>query len=440
MKVLLIAYHFPPANTVGVQRTLRFSRSLTEQGCQVHVLTVEPEYYPARAEESWQAIPARVTVHRTRAWQPLLTAHRVVRSVVRPSLWQRLRRLRAWGRFLFTAPDPQVGWWPFACLVGLGLICRTGMDVLYTTSPPHSAHLIGWTLQRLTGRPWVADFRDAWTTNPLWRARDSSPLRQRWERKLEHAVLRAANRVITNTETLKETFLCLYPNLPPDKLVPLMNGFDRADFAVPLPPKDEDRFTLVYAGTINLSPDPAYPPVYRLDPFLGALGELTVARPELQRRLRVVLLGPLAQGGEAELAALVENCGVAALVEYRGQTSHAEAVRHLLRADALLLVHYDGPGGEAWVPAKTFEYLATGKPILALLPPRGDLYRLLRDQPQVFLASNQPTAIRPALERLLQQADRLPLCCDRRLGYWERKRQGEQFYRILVEVCSRESA
>ncbi|KPL02135.1 MAG: hypothetical protein AMJ73_09210, partial [candidate division Zixibacteria bacterium SM1_73] len=166
-KVLLITYYFPPMGMGGVQRTSKFAKYLPGFGWTPFVLTVKDVHYWAEDPSLLEELPPEVKVIRTGSFDPLRISFKLKslfkkrkqrNKYVKESTAQR-SKLSSWLFF----PDSKIGWVPFALLSGLNLIRKERIDLIFTTSPPPSLHLVGYLLKLLTGKPWVVDFRDPWT-------------------------------------------------------------------------------------------------------------------------------------------------------------------------------------------------------------------------------------------------------------------------------------
>jgi glycosyltransferase involved in cell wall biosynthesis len=371
----MISYHFPPCASIGMQRTLRFARHLPLFGWRSVVLTVRPhDYIGEPIEQDWQhRMPLATTIHRARVLRPLEAALKI------RSLWQRLgyRRTAAsppqlrtppqeaatatpswvqrWIDPWFTTPDAQIGWLPFALLRGLWALWTERGDMLYSSGPPYTAHLIGLGLKWLTGRPWVVDFRDPWSRRPWDTDTMRQGLRYRIQVWLEQLVVHHADTVVSNTERMGQDFRSRYSALPADKFIVITNGYDIENFSSAtsddIPPSDV--FTLTHAGALYGRRDPR--PLIQAIAWLRDRGLITPGTFRLQ------LVGKLAAPWHVEsmLAAL----NLAEYVALVPPVPHAESIKYLQRSHVLLLLQPDAP---LQVPGKLFEYVYLQKPILAL--------------------------------------------------------------------------
>src|SRR5947209_6870467 len=215
-RVLVLAYFFPPLGGAGVQRTLKFVRYLDPLGWDATVVTTRSRDYPAHDQSLLQEVPASARVVRTAAvplgrWLGILL-HRL-----------HLRRVRAW----VTWPDGGLGWAPFALLASLRAVRRDRPDVLYSTSTPYAGHLVALLVARITGLPWVADFRDEWAANV--HLADQPRALAALTVRAESAVTGRARRVVVAADYFR---LAGLPAGDPRR-TEIVNGVDEADLPDP---------------------------------------------------------------------------------------------------------------------------------------------------------------------------------------------------------------
>jgi glycosyltransferase involved in cell wall biosynthesis len=251
---------------------------------------------------------------------------------------------------------------PFA----LAAARRQDYDVAYSSSGPFTSHLVGLLLKRITRRPWVAELRDGWYRWNRAIFPDYPAWRDALERRLEAAVIRTADRVILVTERMADAFHCQYSNLPNAHFGVVSNGFDPVQLQVQSTIEPHTTWDVLHAGALYYGRS--------LTAFLQAVRQLNRADPKFARDFRLTLLGTLDAAARRELDA----SRLGASVQVLGQTDHASAIRSMRSADALLLVANTTPGAEATVPGKLFEYLAVGRPIIAIAPPESSTADVLR--------------------------------------------------------------
>jgi glycosyltransferase involved in cell wall biosynthesis len=373
--VLLISYHFPPCTSIGMQRTLRFARHLPLFGWRPVILTVrEHDFIGDPVEKDWQhRVPTAVPVCRARVLRPLETALRL------RGLWQRVRMQSAsmppaqhstlpdgagsapqswvqrWVDPWFTTPDAHIGWLPFAVWRGLRVLWAEHIDMLYSSGPPYTSHLIGLGLKWLTRRSWVVDFRDPWSRRPWDTDTVRQGVRYRIQVWLERLVVCHADAVISNTERMGQDFRERYAWLPAEKFLVITNGYDVENFH-DLPSTDGppcDVFTLTHAGALYGRRDPR--PLIQAIALLRDRGIITPGTFRLQ------LVGKLAAAWQ--VASLLASLNLTEYVALIPPVPHAESLTYLRRSHVLILLQPDAP---LQVPGKLFEYIYLQKPILAL--------------------------------------------------------------------------
>ncbi len=351
--VLIVAFNYPPnSGSSGVQRTLKFSRYLPDCGWAPVVLTAHPRAYEETDERSLADVPAAVPV--TRAFALDARRHLAVAGA----------SLRA-----LALPDRWSTWWLGAVPAGLRLIRKHRPAAIWSTYPIATAHLIALTLHRLTGIPWVADFRDPMIDGPY----PSDPTTRRIHHRVEkNAASRAACLVFT-TPSARMAYLDRHPTVTRSRCIVIPNGYDEADFEG-IPDSGASRgvipgrpLRIVHAGFVyQQDRDPR--------PLFRALSRLRKNGHVDAQTLRIDFLDP---GSVEYFGEIVHALDIADIVSLSPAVSHHEALRECAAADALLLLQ--GASCDHQIPAKTYEYLRLHRPILALTGPSGDTATLVRE-------------------------------------------------------------
>ncbi len=300
--------------------------------------------------------------------------------------------LKSWFYTLFFLPDEFVGWLPFAVWRAKRLIRERKMDIIYSSAPPNSTHLIAMLLKKLTGVPWVADFRDLWDQYP----HSYNPFGLRWkkalDRFLERRVVQTADHVIVISETMKQPLLATTPELNPEKCTVITNGFDPEDFncAGGAPErKGENVCQIIHSGTLF--------PWRKTDALLAALRNLDARMPGVAAKVRLQFMGIVHDGLHREIA----KYGLENRVEILPHESYAGMVSRLRAADYALLIVGDLPHNANALALKLFDYIGAGKPILALAP-EGEARRLILKHRIGFVApDHDPEEITAMLQRAL---------------------------------------
>ncbi len=371
--VLILAYYFPPSGGPGVQRVLNYVKYLPAFGWRPVVITVENGDFPARDETLLAEIPAEVTVIRT----PIVEPYRLYRRLqglppnapVDVEVLSKTGGTESWRSWMirkiretFFIPDARIGWFPFARKAVLSVLRQQHIDVLYTSSPPYTTAVVGLSVKRKTGIPWIAGFRDPWTG--FLSAAQRWWLPRRVEQWLERNVVQGADVVECAWRGIVSDFRAKYPDVPADKFVVIPNGFN-PDVAQPVPYKRNAAFTLTYAGSLYGKRDPM--------PVIAALQTL-VDQGEIEKehfQLRIV-----GRIGE-EVRRKLEQVPVQLLLE--PYVPFRESIRRLQQSEALLLIVDDSPHARDIVPGKLFEYLAVHRPIVAVAPMESEVATILEE-------------------------------------------------------------
>ncbi|MGZ4431483.1 MAG: glycosyltransferase [Gaiellales bacterium] len=390
MRLLLVAFYFPPAGGGGVQRVLKFCKYLPDHGVEVHVLAPDDPKWFVRDEPLLDAIPAATTVHRCRFIGPRASSRADDLHAAHG-----LRRVGVEARHVAAralVPDKVVSWMATAVPAGIRVVRREKIDVIMSSSPPHSVHLVGEAVAAATGRPWVADFRDSWLDNPH-RRYDHLGVRLK-----AHAIVRMARSVATHatamtavTGAIAQELAGLHPSAA-HKTSVIENGADFDDFeGCEYTPGE--RFVIVHAGAFFGERSPRV--------FLLALRSLLDRRPDLRGRVLARFVGEL-RAGDRDWA---RGLGIDEAWEETGFLPFAESVTAQRSADALLLlIPHAGGRGDTVLSGKVYEYLAARRPILAVVPPAGAAANLIRSVSagEVVASDDEPGASR-ALEALVDR-------------------------------------
>jgi glycosyltransferase involved in cell wall biosynthesis len=410
--VLMIAYYFPPMGGAGVQRTLKFVKYLPEYGWQPHVLTVRNK--PSLQDPSLEReILEGVAVTRT----PILR--------LPPRLPWRVRNFIA--RWLLIV-DEQVGWLPYAKPARRKVIEQQGVEAIYSTSAPFSAHLIARDLHQQTRLPWVADFRDPWTGNSL--VNFPTRFHRNLSKRLERSVFTSADRVILNTSGAWRYYTREYPDLAAKKLVIIPNGYDQDDIRITDSVKENDkRFTIVHLGSL-------YPKTRSSEFFLMALDKAIESGRLPKDETRVYFIGNI----DRETQDKVKHLNLGENIELIDYLPHQEALKQIATANVLLLIASYGAGSDLFVPAKLYEYLACGKPILCLADPGECAEIILKARAGVIVPPTNVEKIADQLVSLYQawQNGQLSIEPDRALiQSFERRQLTRQLAGIFDEITGR---
>lgn len=364
-RALVVSYNFPPVGGAGVQRMSKLVKYLPLHGVDPHVLTVENPSVPLRDDSLARELPADLEITRARTLEPGYAAKQAAWSAAadrKPSLKARAVRYASGVVRQLAYPDIQVLWQPAAHAALARVLFRSRRpDVVLISGPPFSQFLLA-PLARSRAAV-VLDYRDEWSVIRNEYEMTKSRLAKVIGDPLEAALLRRAHMITTATEEFRENLLRTFRFLDPGSVVAIPNGFDPDDFPKELEPPPRDRFVVSYVGTVFRLTSPVG--------FLGAIRRLHQTEPELARLLEVRFIGRIVDL-EAGAFEGMEALGVRRL----GYMPHEEAVRALGASHLVLCILDEAPGVERIYPAKIFELMHLGRPVLTLAPD-GALSRLV---------------------------------------------------------------
>ncbi len=396
-RLLLCTYYWPPSGGAGVQRSLKFAKYLPEFAIEPIVITVEENSatYPVIDKSLELEVPKNLRVLKTKSREPFGAYSKISgkKEVPRsgfanegsPGFKEKFMRFVRGNFFL---PDARKGWNKYAIKAAGELIEKDEVDIILTSSPPHSSQLIGLKLKEKYKLPWIADLRDPWTDiyyykqlYPTWLARKIDAL---YERK----VLERADRVIVVSEQMKSLFLQKSNKINPKNIVVIPNGFDPEDFSNSLSEPNSE-FTISYTGTVAES--------YDLKTFAEAC---KLAFIDKDRKFKVRFIG----SSDKILIPVLNQFGLIPYTEIRSSVDHKTSISYLENSDALLLLIPAGKENKGIVTGKLYEYLGSGKPIIGIGPEDGDASIIIEKcEAGKMISFGQVRELRFYLESLYQQ-------------------------------------
>ena len=438
-RVLVLAYFFPPLGGGGCQRTLKLVRYLEPQGWRSTVITTRDQDYWIQDPSLLPEIPADAEVLRvggftagkmlgvlSRAGAPAVQEAQGAR---RPAAFRALRALQQWVFF----PDAYGGWANAAYRAAEDRVRAGGVDAVWTTSSPESAHVAGLRLKTRHGIPWVADFRDPWVGRVTYRPPT------RWHdarhRAMERRVILAADQVTLVSEAMVALYRSRYPEKDPSRFVFLPNGFDSDDWRRAdvergrvLPIGEPRRFVLLHAGQLAHRPTVAT--------LLASARRAFERDASAHRDLRLRFMGGNEEIGPRDPA----RYGLDAAVEVLPSKPHVESLTAMRRADALLLLGHGGAADALLYTGKLYEYLSSGRPILAIVDegPAADLIRSTGAGVVVRPGDSEAAAetILGWLKAWREGRDLGVLLDPGVLSAWERANLAAQAAKILTKIAS----
>jgi len=364
-KVLIITYYWPPSGGSGVQRWLKHAKYLPEFGWQPYVFTPENPSFDVKDKSLLNDIPKEVEVIKLPIWEPYSLFEKFKGKSNQQSDLVKKKKKSFFSKFLLWLrgnvfiPDPRVFWVKPAVKVLEDLLVSNDIDVIITTGPPHSMHLIGEKLKNKLDIKWVADFRDPWTQWELFDNFYLSSLAKKRHQKLELKVLHEADAVLSVSKHYSAD-LAQIGNRPVEVIT---NGFDAVEFEEY---KDihTDQFVIRHIGVVDELRDPR--------PILQAIKELK--KEGLSCPIEFV--GNVNQTLKSEVT---EDAVLKELVSFKPYVPHSEVLALYRRSAVLLIVLANSKNSVGNIPGKLFEYLASHRPILAVGDTSGDSAGIIKD-------------------------------------------------------------
>ncbi len=387
--ILIIAHEYPPIYSAGAERIRNFARYLPEFGYRRLLLTTGR--YGGLASDAMENVyrAADLThrvlgfLRRKRITTATQAAQFRVATIPNESLAGRLRDA-------IMIPDTKLGWLLPAVALGKRLIAAQRPALIFSSSPPETAHLIADRLHQATGIPWVADLRDGWLYEPPNPAIRQPRLRRWLEGRLERSMARHASALVTATAPIAEDLQRRY-HLEPQRVVVIHNGYERGEYIGLTRQRQPDGlFRLTYTGSLSSSRQGTSPA-----PFFAAVAEIVRADPVTPLRVHVI-----GEVSEAEKRA-AEASGLKDYITFSPAVSRREAHQHQLDADALLLI--TAPGQRSVATLKLFDYIGAGVPILALAKDNVAAEIVMTYGLGVTAPPDDPKAIAAALRDLMSR-------------------------------------
>lgn len=369
-KVLIITYYWPPSGGSGVQRWLKFAKYLPQYGWEPVIYTpLNPEANATDAQLLQEVSPS-ITVLKRKIVEPYglykrLTGKKsggtIKANIIAEKPKSLMQRLSIFIRGNLFIPDPRFLWIRPSARFLIKYLKTHPVDAIISTGPPHSMHLIAKRVSRATGIRWIADFRDPWTKIFYFKHLHLSRYAESKHENLEQKVLDSCNRVVVVSPQMQRDFR----RMTSTRVELVTNGFDESDFNLPGAKLEEGYFYIVHTG---LFPENANPNL-----LWEAIGEKAAAESNFASKLRILLAGST----DSSVLESISMCGLKGNLTDYGYVEHSQAIALQKSASLLLLTLRKEPEAAAIITGKFFEYLASGREILAVGPPEGDLGKML---------------------------------------------------------------
>ncbi len=371
-KILFISYYYPPSSGAGVQRPLKLSKNLSRFGVEPIIITVNPEQasYAGFDYHLLDEVPKDLRVYRTDTNEHYKYYKKFIKKSIptagfanesNPGMLQKLARFIR-GNFYF--PDPRKGWNDFAFEQAKKIIQEEKIDTVFTTSPPHSTHLIGMRLKKELGVRWICDLIDPWTDIYYFKQLYHLPFALKINQRMEREVLEQADELITCSYNFRNLFLTKTPKIKADDFKILYYGYDQENFKNVVSQPSTQEFIITYTGTVA--------DIYYPQGLFRAIKKITETTTT---PIKLRFVGIASKGVQA----MIQEAGISGITEFTGLVPHNDSLNYLMRSTVLLLIVPKNENNEGIIPGKIFEYFASRKPIISLANPKGDVAQLVTE-------------------------------------------------------------
>ncbi|MCX6251324.1 MAG: glycosyltransferase family 4 protein [Bacteroidetes bacterium] len=372
-KALIITYYWPPSGGAGVQRWLKFVKYLRGFGWEPIVYTPENPEFPEIDNSLYNDIPDNITVIKTPIREPYNAYKRLIgqkkEERINPSFLSEKKRnpllenISVWIRGNFFIPDARMFWIRPSVRFLLSYLEENPVDIIISTGPPHSMHIIGMNISKVLNLPWIADFRDPWTNIDFYKELRLTCLADHRHRKMELQVLSRASAVTCIGDSMAEDFNKLFTR----KYDVITNGYDGDDISQNETPAPDRKFSISYIGTMVSSRNPVS--------FWTAIQSLVNENKDFRDDLLIRLVGKT----DYSVMDSINQSGLTGYVEKVDYLPHRDVIKIQRQTQVLLLIINDTPNAKMILTGKFFEYMAARRPILCIGPIDGDASKILAE-------------------------------------------------------------
>ncbi|MDX1445860.1 glycosyltransferase [Lishizhenia sp.] len=369
-RVLILTYYWPPSGGAGVQRWLKFVKHLPDLGYDPVVYTVEDGEYPSEDYGLFKDVPEGLEIIKTPIWEPYDLYKKFIGQkkeekvnagfISENKKSSKLQDIAVWLRGNLFIPDARKFWIKPSIKYLMNYLRSRPVDIVISSGPPHSMHLIAQELKHKLEIPWIADFRDPWTNIDFYKDLKLSNWADKKHKRLEKGVLTKSDKVITVGPTLAKELEALGAK---DVKV-ITNGYDQDDFVTD-PVTVDEKISIVHIGSMNRDRNP--------ENLWKYLGKRVQTDAEFAKKLEVRLIG------KVDIAVLesIEKEGLNTYLNKIDYLAHSEVVAEQKRSKVLLLVVNNTPNALGILTGKMFEYMAAERPILMIGPKAGDAAKII---------------------------------------------------------------
>jgi len=384
-KVLIITYYWPPSGGAGVQRWLKFVKYLRNFGWEPIIYTPSNPGFDVTDHTLEGDIPEGIEVIKTPIWEPYefykkLTGKKGSTNINSEILNPKrstglLDQFSIWIRGNLFIPDARKFWIKPSVRFLIKYLKENHVDAIVSTGPPHSMHLIALKIKNRLNIPWMADFRDPWTDIDYYKDLKISAFADNKHKNLELKTVRSCSAMVVVSREMKEN----YEKMGGSNVHLITNGFD---------PDDMDIKNVIPDTKFSISHIGSLPPSLNMHGLWNVLSDMCEVLPNFRNNLEIKLIGKVEN-------TVIDDLKERHLTEYLTRIEYVshDKVAPLMKQSAILLlvINKDSPNAKGILTGKFFEYLASGRPILAIGPDNGDLANILKETEAGFISEYDDT-------------------------------------------------
>jgi|TARA_X000000368_G_scaffold73798_2_gene54271 hypothetical protein len=423
-KVLIISYYWPPAGGPGVQRWMKFVKYLPEYNIKPILYIPENPNYPIydyslndEVSEKLEIIKNPITeisniISNSKSLNLIRSGN--IPNPKEQSLFQRLLFFIRGNLFI---PDMKILWKNKSIDFIENYLSKTKIDVVITTGPPHSLHLIGYELKKRLNIKWISDFRDPWVNLNYLNRFHLLPSVKRRHKKLRDKVLINSNSVIVTSEKLKKLYKEIAPNI-----FKITNGYDYEYSTVNI----DSKFSISHIGSLYPERNPKY--------LWDIIDEICINNEEFRSNLQINFIGNTSE----KIIKYLSNKTFKSCVKFFDYVDYKRAIEFMCSSQILLMVEVNDNDSSYAIPGKLFDYLNSKRPIIAIGPDKSEVNQILYDtNAGKFFNYNESINLKLHIENLYNQYEMGSISYDaKNISIYRRKNLTEELSKIINKVSS----
>ncbi len=425
-KVLIITYYWPPQGGVGVQRWLKLSKYLLKYDYEPIIYTQSQGLSSLEDSSLVSNIPDGLKIIRNKILEPqkilsFFSKKRPSSDILIQEKANFFTKILIWLRANIFVPDSRCFWIKPSISVLNKYLKKNHIDLIISTGPPHSMHLIALALKNQHNIKWIADFRDPWTSIEYFEKLPLLNLQKKRHHHLEKKVLSQADLVLSVSDSWARDF----NQLGAKKTTVLTNGFDLEDFNYVNSTQLTKSFVIGHFGLYNKLRDHVF--------LWNTIKKICRDRLSFQKDLKLFFSGEV----HASFFEQIQKFGLKNKLEYYSYLPHSEAVEKMINSDILLVTQGDTQSVSGRLPAKVFEYIGARRPILAIGKKNSDLEKIISSISYGwFVDFNNDKLLYDTIIKIYEMRNSNPTYNDD-ISHFSREEQAKVLTKIIDDLCSK---